>query len=49
MNKQAKFEGRKQILLFLRGPRMALQQFWKFPICFHVHREGNGKDDILSE
>ena len=29
MKKQTEFEGREQILLFLNGPWIVFQQFWK--------------------
>ncbi len=49
MSKQAIFEGRKQILLFLRGPRMVFSNFWKHngPIgveSLHSEPIGNNQD-----
>ncbi len=42
MNKQGIFEGRKQILLFLRGPRMV---FWTRGIkSLHSEPIGNKED-----
>ncbi len=47
MNKQAIFEVRKKVLLFLRGPQMISNKC--SAICFHLNRVGNGDDDISSE